>query len=135
MWSKRTFEVILYFMKYLHLYNVSIHRKFYQNRFINKCARNDLAQILESRSPRVTMWDVEELMFLKMQRLQKWNNALKSNIMCVAIKLSISKKIRKQYWTFLFRCNKFHLIFAIAFKSKESNTKKEALYQLEKSNK
>ena len=31
-----TFEVILHFMKNLRLLNVSIHRKFCQNRFINE---------------------------------------------------------------------------------------------------
>ena len=34
------------FMKNLRLYNVSIHRTFYQNRFINECARKIKVQIL-----------------------------------------------------------------------------------------
>ena len=34
-----TSEVILYLVKNLRLYNVSIHIYFYQNRFINECAR------------------------------------------------------------------------------------------------
>ena len=46
-------EVILEFMKNVHLHNVSIHRKFYQNRFINKCVRKKKAKILQSRSPGV----------------------------------------------------------------------------------
>ena len=33
-----TFEVILWFKKNLCLHNVSIHRNFYQNRFINEFA-------------------------------------------------------------------------------------------------
>ena len=41
-------------MKNLRLHNVSIHRKFYQNRFINECARKKKAKIPESRSPGVT---------------------------------------------------------------------------------
>ena len=35
-------------MKNLRLYNVSIHRKFYQNRFINECAGKKKAKITES---------------------------------------------------------------------------------------
>ena len=45
-----TFEVILYFMKDLCLYNVSIHINFYQNQSINKYARKKKAKISESRS-------------------------------------------------------------------------------------
>ena len=64
-----TSEVILYFVKNLHLhnvsihrnfnqnrfinfaiYNVSIHRNFNQNRFINKCAREKKGKISESQS-------------------------------------------------------------------------------------
>ena len=37
-------------MKNLRLHNVSIHRNFYQNRFINECARKKKAKIPESRS-------------------------------------------------------------------------------------
>ena len=48
-----TFEVILYFMKNLRLYNVSIHRIFYQNRFINEYARKKKAKIPEFPSFRV----------------------------------------------------------------------------------
>ena len=32
-------ELILHFIKKSHLLNVSIHRNFYQNRYINECAR------------------------------------------------------------------------------------------------
>ena len=49
-----TFEVIIYFMKNLRLYNVSIHRNFYQNRFINEYARKKKAKISESWSFGVT---------------------------------------------------------------------------------
>ena len=34
-----TFEVILHLIKNVRLLNVSIHRNFYQNRFINECAK------------------------------------------------------------------------------------------------
>ena len=40
-----TFEVILHFIQNLSLHDVSIHRNFDQNRFINKCARKKKAQI------------------------------------------------------------------------------------------
>ena len=45
-----TFEVILHFMKNMFVVNVSIHRNFYQNWFINECARRKKAKILESLS-------------------------------------------------------------------------------------
>ena len=50
-----TSEVILYLMK-----NVRLHRICYQNRLINKYARNKKAEISESQSPRVP----ESLSFL-----------------------------------------------------------------------
>ena len=40
-----TFEVILHFMKRLRLNIASIHRNFYQNWFINECARKKKAKI------------------------------------------------------------------------------------------
>ena len=40
-----TFEVKLYFMKYLCLLNVNINRKVYQSRFINECASRKKAKI------------------------------------------------------------------------------------------
>ena len=49
-----TFEVNVYFMKNLRLHNVSIHRNFDQNRFLNEYARKKKAKISESRSPGVT---------------------------------------------------------------------------------
>ena len=45
-----TYKVILNFMNNLRFYIVSIHRKFYQNRFINECTRKKKAKISESRS-------------------------------------------------------------------------------------
>ena len=63
MWPSMTFEVILYFIKYLSLYIDSIHVNFHQNWFINKCAREKLANIPQSHSP-VVLWDVEELTLL-----------------------------------------------------------------------
>ena len=79
MYPLKTIEVILYFIENLHLYNVSIHRIFYQNWFLNKYARMKKAKITESQSPgvmesrshRVSSWDIEELTFLK-----KWWNGL-----------------------------------------------------------
>ena len=69
-----------FFLCYLHLkasfiilsivlHNVSLHRKFHQNRSINDCARLNLAKIPESRQPNITPSrsfcdiHVEELMF------------------------------------------------------------------------
>ena len=44
-------------IKLLHLLNVSIHRFFYyQNWFLNECARNRKAIIPEWRSPRIFLW-------------------------------------------------------------------------------
>ena len=45
-----TYEVILYFIKKLRLYIVSIQRNVYQNRFINECANKKKAKIPDSRS-------------------------------------------------------------------------------------
>ena len=59
------FEVILLEMKYLRIHNISIHINFYQNRFINECARKIKAKIPESYSFRFFLWNVEELTFLK----------------------------------------------------------------------
>ena len=64
MWPWITFGVILYFIQNLRIFNVSIHRIFYQNHFINECARKKKAK---SRNHSVTdvLWDIEELTFLK----------------------------------------------------------------------
>ena len=40
-----TFEVIFQLMEYLRLHNVSLHRSFYQNWFINECDRKNQAKI------------------------------------------------------------------------------------------
>ena len=40
-----TFEVIVYEIQNLHLYIVSFHLNFHQNRFINECARKEKAKI------------------------------------------------------------------------------------------
>ena len=53
-----TFEVILDFMKKLCLHNVSSHRNFEQNRFVNECARKKKVKsrnhgMTESRNHRV----------------------------------------------------------------------------------
>ena len=39
------FEVILYFMKNVFLLNISIHKEFDQNQFINEGARKKKAEI------------------------------------------------------------------------------------------
>ena len=49
-----TFDVILYFMKNLHLHNVSIQGNFYQNQFINEYARKKKAKISWSRGNGIT---------------------------------------------------------------------------------
>ena len=51
-------------MKYLRIYNISIHINFYQNRFINECARKLKAKIPESQSFTVFLGVVDELAFL-----------------------------------------------------------------------
>ena len=48
------FEVILHVIKKLGLYIISIPRNFYQNLFINECARKKKVKIPESRYPGVT---------------------------------------------------------------------------------
>ena len=42
-----TFEVIFY----PRLYNDNIHREFFQNWFVNECARKNLAKFPKTRSP------------------------------------------------------------------------------------
>ena len=57
-----TSEVTLHIMKKrLRLYTISIHINFYQNQFINECARKIKARIPESQS---FILGVEELTFL-----------------------------------------------------------------------
>ena len=54
-------------MKNLLLYNVSIYLNFYQDKFINECARNILAKITESQNHGYFfVGDVEEFRFFKM---------------------------------------------------------------------
>ena len=65
------FEVILYFIKKLHVYNVSIHRNFDQNWFMNEYARRKKAKIPESQSPGVFQFDIEELTFLISQSVKE----------------------------------------------------------------
>ena len=42
--------LLLYFMKKFRLHNVSIHRNYYQNRFINKYTRKKKAKISDFQS-------------------------------------------------------------------------------------
>ena len=63
MWPLMTFEVIFYFTKSLH-YIVSIYKTFYQNLFINECARKKKVKIPESRSHGIFKWYIQEFMFL-----------------------------------------------------------------------
>ena len=71
LWPSMTFEVIL-----MRLYNVNIHIIFYQNRFLNECARKIKAKIPESQSFTVSecqifLWDVKEFTFLIKPRFSK----------------------------------------------------------------
>ena len=60
-------------MKYLRIRNISIHLNFYQNRFINECARKiKNPWVSEFHSFTVFFWDVEELTFLKICRRKSW---------------------------------------------------------------
>jgi hypothetical protein len=64
-----TFEVIFIKIKYLRIYNISIHINFYQNQSINyKCVRKNFLKFSERQAERhkdrVFLCDVEELMFL-----------------------------------------------------------------------
>ena len=56
-----TFKVILNLIKNVCILNVSIHINFYENQFINECARKKKAKILEFQS---FLLDVEDLTFL-----------------------------------------------------------------------
>ena len=44
-----TFEIILILIKYLRIYNISIHINFYQNGFINECLRKNFLKFAERR--------------------------------------------------------------------------------------
>ena len=44
-----TFEVVLILMKYLRIYNISIHTNFYQNRFINESVRKNFLKFSKRR--------------------------------------------------------------------------------------
>ena len=57
-------EVILNLIKYLCFHDGSIHRNLYQNRFMNKSARNNFVKIPQSHSFSFQMY-VEELTFLQ----------------------------------------------------------------------
>ena len=48
-----TFEVILIKIKYLRIYNISIHINFYQNRFINESVRKNFLKISELKQHRI----------------------------------------------------------------------------------
>ena len=62
-------------MENLRPYNFSIHRKFYQNLFLNVCARKKKAKIPQSLIvSRVFLWDLEELTFLIIQLYKNWDN-------------------------------------------------------------
>jgi hypothetical protein len=47
-----TFEVILIEIKYLRIYNISIHINFYQNRFINESVRKNFLKFSERETER-----------------------------------------------------------------------------------
>ena len=44
-----TFEIILIYMKYLRIHNISIYIIFYQNRFINEYVRKNFLKFSERR--------------------------------------------------------------------------------------
>ena len=58
---------MLQFMKNARLYIVSIHRNFYQNQFINECARKKKAKILESQ--KCNFFDKSTTSLIKIQLL------------------------------------------------------------------
>ena len=47
-----TFEVVLIKIKNLRIHNISIHIIFYQNRFINECARKNFLKFSERQTER-----------------------------------------------------------------------------------
>ena len=51
-------------MKYLRIYNISIHINFYQNRFINESVWKNFLKFSERRKDGVFLSVVEELTFL-----------------------------------------------------------------------
>ena len=76
-----TLEVVHHFIKKkLLLHNVSIHRKFYENQFINEYARKLISRSLHLQSQGITvsvfLLDVEEKTFLRIKlmgfKLTKW---------------------------------------------------------------
>ena len=64
-------------MKNLRLHNVSIHRNFYQNRFINKYAKKKKAKILESQSHGVPEF------LVRYRRTYILNKKLKCKVWCI----------------------------------------------------
>ena len=67
-----TFYIIFHLMKTFHLHTFSIHIFFYQNQFINECARTNLAKMPKSRHTATEsnfFLNVEELTFLIMYYL------------------------------------------------------------------
>ena len=62
-----TFEVIFLSMKNVHLHNFSIPVNLHQNRFINKCARENLALFPTITQSVFCEMYVEELTFLIMR--------------------------------------------------------------------
>ena len=98
------FEVILYKIKYLRNYNISMYINFYQNRFINECARKKKAKIPEFQSFRV--------FFVRCRRTYVLNKWLKSTILSnlrIGIKIVyaviflIKRMQRKLCWYLIFR--------------------------------
>ena len=68
-------EVILIYIKYLHIHDISIHINFYQNWFINECVMKNFLKFSERQTWRrkdvkteFFLWDVEELTFLKIKQ-------------------------------------------------------------------
>ena len=78
-------------MKYLRLYNVSIHRNIYQDRLINKYARKKKAKTPESRSHGGLSKIKKNLSSLKNRLLVTFSDFFSlSHSICLSISLSLS---------------------------------------------
>ena len=84
MWPWITFEVIPHFMK-----SFSIYRQFYQNRFINDCARKKKAKIQKLRSYRV--------FFVRYRRSYVFKNTLLRLNVLIKTLLSEEKFYKQQF--------------------------------------
>ena len=106
MWSLMTSEVILYLISGPH--NVSIHRNFYQNRFINEYARKKKAKISESLSHRFFL--------VRYRRTCVLNKTIKTQFsLSHKVKLVYSMSILNRYWRR--KADDFKVVYIELFKS------------------